>query len=213
MKSIFFSLLLNAYLICFVQSDCKVVINEANIIDQKLGKNEFIELKSTCESDIPLRGYKLIGLNCQSETTDSIVTLWNHRMNKDGFFTISGSGITTADLKHPSEYIKFKNIFDGKNTQSILNFFANDKKQLRAIGLLYDKEKNNPFSDFILSKQQLNIAINDEIFMQLKKILIDVIVYGECDKCKLIEKINDEFTSKKYILRDFPSNSEKNEIS
>lgn len=74
----------------------------------------------------------------------------------------------------------------------------------------------NPFKTFTLSKVQPNIKINGEILGELKKYLIDVVVYGEnkaCEKCNLFEDINEEFDSKKYILREFPTNFAKNDIS
>lgn len=202
------SLLISAFLFSLVQSECDIVINEINMADpHNFGKREFIELKSTCGDNIPLRGYKLIGFNCQSTsgTIDLIVTLWNLR-TKNGFFTIGGHEVLTADLKVPSDYIKFKNSFDDKQGQTITSFFA--KKDLRAIGLLYDKEKTNSFKDFTLPKK--NSKINDAIIDQMKKYLIDLVVFGEkksCDKCKIFERINHEFTAKKYILREFPNSN------
>lgn len=98
--------------------------------------------------------------------------------------------------------------------QTITNFLAN--KDLRAIGLLHDMKKINAFNDFVLSKKQPNIKINDDIFTQLKNYLIDLVVFGDskaCDKCKLFERINDEFALKNYILREFPTNAAKKDIS
>lgn len=190
------------FLVSFIQSE--IVINEVNIADpQNFAKIEFIELKSTDGDEIALRGYKIIGLNCQtsSGSIDLIVTLWNDR-TKNGLYTIGGTEITNADLKVPSDYIKFKNSFNDKVQQTIKSFFA--KGDLRAIGLLHDKEKLNSFKDFTLSKKTPSLKINDEIVEQLKKYLIDLVVLYE--KCKLFERINDEFTLKKYILREFPSN-------
>lgn len=124
------------------ESVCEIVINEINIIDpQSPKKSEFIELKSTCNVQIPLRGYKLIGFNCQTAigTIDLVITLWNVRTNKNGFFTIGGSDVSTADLKIPNDYIKYKSSFNN-NFPSIGGFLA--KKNIRAIGLLYDKKKS-----------------------------------------------------------------------
>lgn len=191
------------------ESDCEIVINEINIIDpQKPNKNEYIELKSTCNMEVSLRGYKLIGFNCQTETgtIDLIITLWNVRTNENGFFTIGGHEVSTADLKIPNDYIKFKNSF----IPSIGSFTI--KKNIRAIGLLYDKKQFNPFSDFVLTKKQPNIKITEEILVQLKNYLIDLVVFAEnkaCDKSTIFEKIKDDFVFKKYILREFPSNSKK----
>lgn len=216
-KAIFYSLLLSVFLVSCVKSNCEVFINELNIIDPKKPANkEYIELKSSCGDEISLRGYKIIGFNCQSNTgtIDLVVTLWNSRVNKNGFFTIGGAEVPIADLKVPSDYIKFKSSFDDRKVQSITNFLAN--KDLRAIGLLYDKKKINTFSDFSLSKKQQNIKINDAIIDQLKNHLIDLVVYGEnkaCDKCKLFERINDEFALKKFILREFPTNKVKKDMS
>lgn len=56
----------------------EIIINETNMIDpKKPGKKEFIGMKSTDDNDAPLRGYKLIGFNCQSNTgtIDLIITL------------------------------------------------------------------------------------------------------------------------------------------
>lgn len=117
-------------------------------------------------------------------------------MDKNGFFTVGGPEILTADLKLPSEYVKSKSDFTNK-VQTITNFLAN--RDLRAIGLLHDKTKINPFSDFASSKKQPNIKINDAIIEQIKKYLVEMVVFGDskaCDKCKLFDKINDEFTLK-----------------
>lgn len=46
----------------------------------------------------------------------------------------------------------------------------------------------------------------------MKNYLIDLVVFAEnkaCDKCTIFEKIKDDFASKKYILREFPTNSKK----
>lgn len=107
--------------------NCKVVINEINTIDPKRsGTKEYIELKSTCEIDVPLRGYKLIGFECfrSSAKIGLVVNLWNERI-KSRYFTIGGSGVN-ANLKVPNDNIKFSN-------ES--GFFTNQK--LSAIGLLY----------------------------------------------------------------------------
>lgn len=179
---------------------------------KKARKKEFIELKSTDDKDVPLRGYKLIGFNCRSNTgtIDLIITLWNYRMNKEGFFTIGGE-LSRADLKIPSDCVKSKSDFENNRA---VGFFAN--KDVHAIGLLHDKRKLNPFSDFVLSKKQPSIKINEGILAQLKDHLIDLVVYGDaevCQECKLFEKINNEFVTKKYILREFPKNAAQEDIS
>lgn len=137
-----------------------------------------------------------------------MVTLWNQRMDKNGLFTIGGSDVSTAHLKIPNEFIKCKSEFVGK--QTISNLFG--QKEVRAIGLLYDK--NNAFSNFILTKKTPNIKIDDGVINELRNYLVDLVVYGDnaCEKCSLFEKINNDFASKKYILREFP-NSEKKIIS
>lgn len=189
---------------------CEVFINEVNVVDPKQpAKNEFIELMSTV-TDIPLRGYKIIGFSCQSTsgTIDLIITLWNNRIDKNGFFTVGD--VSSANLKVPSDYIKFKSDFVGKQISG--NFFR--QKEVRAIGLLHDKTKLNSFSDFILSKKQPNIKINDAIVNQLKDYLIDLVVYGDnaCEKCSLFEKIIDDFVTKKYILREYPKKNEPKKV-
>lgn len=53
---------LSAIYIVEIQTNCKAVINEVNISDtRKPGTREFVELKSTCEENLPLRGYKTWG--------------------------------------------------------------------------------------------------------------------------------------------------------
>lgn len=74
----------------------------------------------------------------------------------------------------------------------------------------------NSFKKFALSKTQPNIKINREILEELKSYLIDLVVYGEdkaCTRYSLFEEINSEFASKEYILREFPTNSAKEDIS
>lgn len=194
----FHSLVICVLMIPFVTSDCEVVINEINVIDpRKPEKKEFIELKSTCDTDTPLRGYKLIGFSCQSTTgtIDLVVNLWNFRMNKNGFFTVGGS-VVDAELNIPSDYIRFKNSFG--EIPSMTNFLA--QKNVHAIGLLHDGQKLNSFSDFTLSKQKREIKISNAIIEQLKLYLVDLVVYGEqraCGKCAVFEKIKDEFAMKK----------------
>lgn len=64
-KTIIYSHLISVILIFFADSNCEIVINEINIVDpKKPEKAEYIELKSTCGTEIPLCGYKLIGFNC-----------------------------------------------------------------------------------------------------------------------------------------------------
>lgn len=197
------------------ESECQLIINEINVLDpKKPEKNEYIELKTSCDKSIPLRGYKLIGINSQSKTgsVDLIVTLWNERTNANGFFTIGGSEVSTADLKVPHDMVKFKSSFTGKS--SVFNFMSN--REIRAIGLLHDSKSLNTFGDFVLTNKQPIVKINSDILAQLKKHLIDLVVYARdkaCDKCELFEKIRDDFVSKKYILREFEKNAANNDIT
>lgn len=195
-----------------------VFINELNIIDpKKPEKNEFIELKST-KADISLRGYKVIGFNCKasSGTIEFVATLWNQRVNKNGLYTIGGSNVQEADLKVPNDYIKFRNIFLPSSASSLSNFLVNGNKDLNAIAILYDSEKLNPFEEITLTKKNTYIRIDDKITELLKKYTVDMVVYGqtkECDKCKLFEIIHQGFSNKKYTLREFPENANKQDIS
>lgn len=215
MKAAFYSFLLSVFFfpsLC-AASECKVVINEINIMDtQKVNKNDYIELKSTCNSDTPLRGYKLIGFNCESTigTIDLIITLWNHRTDKNGFFTVGGTDVA-ADLKVPSDFIKYRTGLEKQKVKKISNFFNKIVDTKNAIGLLYDSKQINPFKKFVLSDKQTNIKITEEILEQLTEYLIDLVVFGEnktCAQCKLFEKINDEFALKKYLLPTTPANKD-----
>lgn len=198
-----------------IQSKCKAVINELNVVDpRKPETKEFIELMSTCETDLPLRGYKVIGFSCHgtSGKVELIVNLWNQRMS-NGYFTIGGSEVSSANLKVPNENIKFRTSFLSKNNiLSVTNFLTSDK--LSAIGLLYAEK--NPFNDFKLSEKKTYLLIDNVIMDILKKNLVDLVVYGEraaCDKCELFEIIHNDFSAKKYTLREFPTNKEKKDIS
>lgn len=212
------ALFMSLFVIVKAQSDCKVIISEINVVDpMKPEKKEFIELKSSC-NNLALRGYKLIGLNTKkvSGTIDLVVTLWNERTNNDGFFTVGGSEVLNADLKVPNDYIRFRSSFNKNAVVSVTNFMKNGIKDLRAIGLLYDSEKLNPFSEFTLSKTQTYIRIDDFLLEILKKYLIDLVVYGErvsCDKSEVFEKIHNDFALKTYMLREFSSNTAKEDIS
>lgn len=152
----------------FIRSDC-------NVIDpKKPEKNEFIELKSTCSGKILLRGYKLIDKNSQSKTgtIDLVVTLWNERTTDDGFFTIGGPGVSTANLKIPHEMVEFRSSFTGKSSV-MSNFLPNS--EIRAIGLLHDPNTNNAFKDYVLTKKQQLVKITSDIVLQLKEYLIDLV--------------------------------------
>lgn len=148
-----FVLCLSAMLIVSVQSRCKAVINELNVVDpKKPEKNEFVELKSTCEPNLPLRGYKVIGFSCHgtSGKVELVVNWWDQRMS-NGYYTIGGSEVSSADLKIPNENIKFKTSFLPKNNIfSVSNFLTSDNK-LSAIGLLYGETES--FNDFKLSEK------------------------------------------------------------
>lgn len=201
--------------VVYGQSDCKFSINELNIIDPKRPeRNEFVELKSTCDAEIHLRGYKLIGFNCKgkSGSIDLIVTLWNSRTDKNGFFTIGGNGVSTAQLKVSDVMVKYRSGFNPKQSSIMSNFL--DNRDIRAIGLIYDM--NNPFTEFALTKKQSFIKITEPIIEKLKKYLIDLVIYApkkECDKCELFEIIHEEFASQDYTLREFVMNKDKSDIS
>lgn len=202
-----------------VKSDCKIVINELNIVDpKKPQQNEFIELKQLCESEneaTSLKGYKLIGFNFKSKTgtIDLVITLWNHRMNSNGFFTVGGPAVTKADVKIPNEMVKFRNGFS-KSIPLISNFLMNANNELHAIGLLYNKM--NSFKEIVLSKNQQFIPINERVAETLKKYLVDLVIFGEkvpCDRCELLEKIHSDFATKKYMLRELANNLNGDDIS
>lgn len=210
-----------SYLISEVQSDCKIIINEVNIVDPKKPEmNEFIELKQICENEneneaSSLKCYKLVGFTCKSLTgsIDLVITLWNFRLNSNGIFTVGGPAVTNADVKIPNEMVKFRSGFS-KNVPSMANFLINTNNEIHDIGLLYDKL--NSFKEFVLTQKQQYIAINERIAEILNKYLVDLVVYGEkvpCSKCELIEKIHSDFTTKKYMLRELQTNSKGKDIS
>lgn len=159
MKFLFLSFLLfSSEFVSIIKSqdNCKVIINELNITDtSRPEKNQFVELKSTCGGIIPLHSYKLIGINAQTKpaTIDLIITLWNERTNANGFFTIGGSEVPSADMKIPHDMVKFKSSFTGRSSL-MAKFMPNT--ELRAIGLLHDSNTNNAFKDFVFSIDREN---------------------------------------------------------
>lgn len=207
---------LSALCIITAQCRCKAVINEINFIDpRKPETKEFIELKSTCEEDLPLRGYKLIGFNCQAKSgkVALVVSLWNERM-KNRFFTIGGSDVDTADLKIPDAKIRFKDGFPSKNKVQQLTNFLSSENRLYAIGLLYGEKQ--VFNEFKLTEKIRELVIDTKLIDILKKHLVDLVVYSEnnaCDKCTLFEDIHSDFFGKKYTLREFSTNIEKKDIT
>ena len=109
---------------------------------QKPEKAEFIELKTDCK-DMPLRGYKLIGITSGSrKTTESsiilVATLWNEKF-KGEFYTIGGVNIQNADMSVKSALLKFRESWNTNNQISMTNFLVNGNTNLNAIGILYKK--------------------------------------------------------------------------
>lgn len=206
--------LISLFILSVYCDNCKVVINEINTIDPKKPETkEFIELKSTCDLSVPLRGYKLIGFECFGSTgkIGLVVNLWNERI-KSRYYTIGGSDVN-GDIKVPNDNIKFTSALSTKkNVQSVTSFFTNQR--LSAIGLLYGEKE--PFNDIKLSDKKTELLLNGKLIEILKKNLVDMVVYGSknsCDKCKLFDIIHEDFANKKYALCEFPNNIENGDIS
>lgn len=141
---------LSAFQFAESQSRSNVIINELNVIDpRKPEKNEFIEIKSTSEPNLALRGYKIIGISCYDKTDkiSLVATLWNERM-KNGYFTIGGSGVPTADLKIPHENIKFKDSFlSKKKMMCIYQGFSQSKDGSLQLPYYMEKEIHSTISN------------------------------------------------------------------
>lgn len=108
--------------------------------------------------------------------------------------------------------VNYRSGFNPTQNQLLSNFLANTN--IRAIGLIYDV--GNPFPEFTLTKKQPFIKITDQIIDQLKKHLIDLVIYAqkkECDKCDLFEIIHEEFGTQDYTLRGFVTKRDKSDIS
>lgn len=203
-----------------IQCRCKVVINEINIIDPKLIEtNDYLELKQICNKgdEMSLKGYKVIGFSCGavSGVIDTVITLWNFKMNKKGFFTAGGVNVKTADVTIPNSMVKTQSSFSKIKMHTMSNFLINPKSEIRAIGLLYDKE--NSFKDIVLSDKTKVLPINEKLTDVLKKYLVDLVVYtgdkSTCDKSKIIEKIYSDYVGRKYVLREMTVNLDSNDIS
>lgn len=202
-----------------IQSATKIVINEINVMDpSELDKSDYIELKqiSRTVEPLPLRGYKLIGFTCKSNTgiIDTVFTLWNVRMNKHGLFTIGGPLVTTADMNTPHEMVKTQSSFTKLKLTKITNFVNNPTAEIRAFGLLYDA--GNSFSNIALTNNQKFLKIDEKITDLLTKYLVDLVVYTGrtcCDKCDFIEKIHSDYSGRKYVLRDLMMNLKNNDVS
>lgn len=193
---------------------CSIVINEVNIDNiPKPEKSEFIELRSYCDGAIrpnfPTRPYKLVGiraLNNQVPTIDFVVTLWNHRTNENGLYTIGGADITNADMSFISDDVKASKCLT--QTKCLSEFFIpNANDHLRAIALLKGQPPTESLPTITLSRKKPSIVINREILELLNKVVVDMVVYGRrapSDSCSVFEDIYSEYTrSRKYVLRDF----------
>lgn len=207
-------------LISQTQCICRVVINEVNIIDPKYFEaQDYVELRQTCVkgNEMSLKGYKLIGFSCKSMcgVIDTVATLWNLSMNKKGFLTIGGAQVSTADVKLPHIMVKTQSSFSTIKMHSMTNFLNNARVDVRAIGLLYDKD--NSFGDITLNNQDRVLPINDKLTETLEKYLIDLVVYvgdkSTCDKCGLIERIHSDYGQRKYVLREVKTNLAFHDIS
>lgn len=209
---LFVKILFGFTIICAIQCYPKVVINEVNFIDPKFpAKGDYIELKQVFGrgDKMSLKGYKLIGLSCKSKsgTIDTVATLWNFGMNDRGFFTIGGSEVTRADVKMPHEMIKTPNSYSKVKKHSLISIFFVGDTEIRAIGLLYGEQ--NSFKEIILNEKTQFLSIDQNLMELLKKYLIDLVVLSvkaQCDECKFIERIYNDFAGKKYILREVQAN-------
>lgn len=94
------------------------------------------------------------------------------------------------------------------------NFITNGNEFTMAIGLIYDN--GNAFKDYTLKKVQPFIAITSSKAAELKKYLVDLVVYGEkssCSKCEMFERLHSEFAFTKYVLREFSGQRQNDDIS
>lgn len=138
-------------------------------------------------------------------------------MNKNGFFVIGGPKVRDADINIPDAMIKFPGSFSTIRMHTMSNFLLNAQKEIRAIGLLY--ERSNPFKDFVLSDKTRVIKLDENLIKILKKNLIDLFVYGgdsdrsRCDKCELIERIHSDYIGRKYVLREIETNTANRDVS
>lgn len=197
---------------------CAVVINEVNFLNpENPEKKEFIELKATCGSSVPLRGYKLIGMDCKGKygSVELVVTLWNEKTDKNGYYTIGGPEVSNANIRIPHDLIKFRRGFAG-SSKSMSNFVTNGFRRLHAIILLHDSESLNPFDVFVLTKKNTYYIIGDRMLAILKQYTIDMVVYtekAECDECEMVEIIHSEYAEKRYTLRETMTNLQRQDIS
>lgn len=172
-------------------------------------KNEFIELRSTCARSFSLQGYKLIELTAgpRSESIpmiELVVTLWNSHTNKNGYFTIGGSSVATAEINVPNDFIRFRQCFNNGTIAFVTNFMLNDNSNLQAIGLLYSR--GNSLPSIALTKKKNYMLLDDTIIQILKEHLVDLVVYGkkiDQNRCNIYEEIYPGFLNRKYTLREF----------
>lgn len=191
----------------YASSQCSVFINEVNIIDpQKPEKSEFIELKTDCK-DMPLRGYKIVGITSGGKNSKPsitlVATLWNERF-KGELYTIGGVNVKNTDLSITSGAVKFRESWNKNKQLSMTNFLINENANLNAIGVLY--KKNDAISTIQLEKNKNSIPLDDQLIEFLKENLIDLVIYSEKfgpDKCNIFEVLHAPFAQKKHVLREF----------
>lgn len=186
---------------------CNIFLNEINLDDpRKPKKNEFIEIKSNCTEILSLRGYKIIGINSNTHTMATIelfVQLWQFKTGNNGYFTIGGSGVSTADQKAPSHFINYRKKF-GPNTRAITNFMLGGNKYLQAIALLYGPGES--LQEIALTEKRQYIDLTNDYETLVKNHLVDLVVYGRRaprDRCDIFENLYPQFSGKRYALRDF----------
>ena len=213
-------------------SDCSVVINELNIDTINEGGNpyetaEFIELKAIgfCDADRPiLQKYRLLvieGLGHRGfPEIELYVNLQSSKFPKSNFFVIGSTNVINVGLTFKSDYVQTRRKIMGPGKQTTLtsyfsaaatnieaNSLHNGNKRPVVALLLYSYDPKN-FPKFDLNKRTGVLEITEPLEKEIKKYLIDMVVWAKCaatDRCDIFERLVPSFGNKPYVLREMDS--------
>lgn len=199
--------------------DCSVVINELNSNDPvKPERKEFIELVSFCngyKKEHTLQGHKLIVLTTGTGNAirpqpeplliETVITLWNQKTDKNGFFTIGGKLVSEAHMKIPNPCIQYRTLYSNNPLPDMTesNFIQNGNNYINAVALLYSR---TPLPDIKLSHTHPYLTVTKKLQSLIKSSIVDFVVFGRRtndERCAIFEEWLPQFVERRYLLRNY----------
>ena len=125
---------------------------------------------------------------------------------------IGGTGVANVDLPTSDPNIKFRRKFDKTKGQPLLtSFIGNGNRCINAIVLVFNKE-GKELQDLELNPNHPFLKLNDNLIKIINANLIDMVVYGRrapFDKCTIYERLAPTLSGRKYTLREYDVESDK----